>query len=157
MKHINIIEILCMTALLLLFGFTSIMVVSQGANAYEKILAKRDTSGDLRVATSYISMRVRQMDNDGGLEVREIPGGEMLVLTHPDYEGLETRIYVYENSLYEAFSPYDLDFDPLLGELVTDLDDLKLSLTDGLLSVSVSKGADSRTLALSSRTEALYE
>jgi hypothetical protein len=158
MKHVNIVEVLCMAALLLLFGVTSIFVVAQGSNTYEKILERRTVASDLRVANSYISMRVRQLDEGGAMELRSIYEENdclILYLTADDGSLLEHAIYYADGALQEQVYFKDWGFDPTLGDTIITLDGFHLSLENGLLIIQTQRMDDTHELRLSMRSEAL--
>lgn len=146
-RSAHILELLCISALLLLYGVTTYALVTVGGAGYRRVMDKRDTNADLRVALSYVSTQVRQHDEAGGVLIRETPGGDMLVLRSADGdETYETRVYLYEGSLMEYLTPEDEPFLPEAGSRLVALDGFSLRYagpadTGGqALSVSVWKG-----------------
>ena len=152
----GLMEILCVMALLLLFGITTYTLVTVGAGSYRRLLEKRDANSDLRIAVGYLSMRVRQYDVSGGVSVGESEQGSYLVL-YEDIEGeqYETRIYLHDGQLRELWMASQDEFDPDSGEEIVPLDSCGIQIAEnGLLRVEVGYAERTRELELQLRSAA---
>ena len=129
----SLIEIMFVMALLALFGITTFTLVSVGSDSFSRLLDARSDNSDLRVAMSYITMKVRQYDEVGAISVRRLGEGDALILTDDLGEGylLETRIYMHEGALYEVLEDADMEFDPLSGFQITTLTGVSLTPLPG--------------------------
>ena len=107
---------------LLLFGVFAICILSvllTGAGAYRRLSQRDQESYDARTAAQYITTRVRQADQLGGVKVRTFEGCPALVLPQTiDGTVYETRIYHYDGYIRELFAAADGDFLPEDGEKV---------------------------------------
>lgn len=147
---LNIVQTIFISALLMLFGITSYTLVQVGGDTYERILAKREENADARIVCSYISMRARQYDTEGGVSIRNMEDGtKALIFTEYDGEqAYETRVYHHEGSLYESHIRADIPFDKGEGFVMVNVDKVEFDIqeVDGnkLLTVEVRTGQDER-------------
>ncbi len=110
-------ETLFVSVLLLLFGLVAFTLVSAGADSYGRILTEREKNADLRLAASYVTMRLRQFDAAGCIDIEETSSGPALLLRERQEElALVTYIYLYDGALRELFLEEGAAFDPLAGE-----------------------------------------
>ncbi len=153
---LHLVEILCVTALLLLFGLTTYTLIAVGGDTYSRLLDKREVVSDLRIASSYVSMRIRQNDVAGGVEHRISGIGDILVLTRPYEDGtvLETRIYAYNGYLVESIDSPEEPLNPDLGVEIAPLQDFSVSTDGDMITVSLKRGDLRRALTLTLRSEA---
>ncbi len=142
----GILEILFLSALLLLFGLTTYALVAVGGDGYQRVLNKRDQNSDLRVAMSFLVNRVRQADTMDGVQLRAYEDRVILVLpTREEDEVLETRLYLHDGYLYEAYVPAEAEFNPQDGDVVSPVDSLSLTWADerkSALRIEVTRGQD---------------
>ena len=153
---ISMMDLLCVSALLLLFGLSTFTLVSVGADAYSRLLDKRESTSDMRIASSYISMKVRRCDETDAAFVRREPTGEVLVLSNTDEYGdaLETRIYLYDGMLCEVIAYPDESFDPELGFEVVPLEAFEVVLDAGTLTFTLKRDDLTRVFSLRLRSGA---
>lgn len=125
-------EILFITALLLLFGVTTYTLVSVGGSSYQRVMDKRDVNVSARVALSYLTTQLRMNDVAGGVEIRTLENGvQCLVLKDAATGGAyETLVYCYNGNLWEApvetGTPVDLTF----GSPIAPLRDLSFEYSE---------------------------
>lgn len=143
---LNIIQMIFISALLMLFGITGYVLVDVGSQTYDRILEKRDENADARVVCSYITMRARQYDVEGGVDIRTMEDGTE-VLVFVDVDGAiayETRVYHHDGSLYESHVRADAPFDKGDGFVMVKVDEVEFDIReeDGnrLLAVEVTAG-----------------
>lgn len=91
--------------LFLVFILCSVFIILIGSRVYTNIRARNDAAFYSDTALSYISNKVRQADRSGFVNVEEIDGLSVLVLTS-EYDGIlyDTWIYTKDGSLRELFS-----------------------------------------------------
>lgn len=149
-------EILCVAALLLLFGLSTFTLVSVGADTYSRLLDNRESTSDMRVASSYLSMKVRQCDEGGAAQVRAESTGDVLVLSNTDEYGdiIETRVYLYKGMLYEAVASPGESFDPELGFEVVPIEAFAVGLENGGLTFTLKRAEMVRVFNLRLRSGA---
>ncbi len=99
----GIINILFVLSLFCVFAVTALLVVILGANVYKGISSNMQDHYGARVSVSYITEKVRQSDETGGVDLREMEEGPALVLIQAvgGYT-YETWIYAEAGFLKEA-------------------------------------------------------
>ena len=147
---------------LVLFGIFAVlvlMVLLTGAGAYRRLTERGQAAYTDRTIMQYVTTRVRQADQSGGIAVGEFYGIETLEL----YETLEdrtyvTRIYCYEGQVRELFSEAKIEFLPSDGECLLEADRMSFSLENGFLTAEIQRGEECLSLSLFLRSEeAVYE
>lgn len=139
---------------LLLFGVFAACVLAvllTGAGAYRRLVQRDLSAYERRTCAQYIATRVRQADRQGDIQVSDFGGVQALVLGQGD--GYTTRVYCYEGWLMELYAAEDAGLSPEDGDQVLEIDSLKLSLEEGLLTVEIGvPGGMTDTLLLSPRS-----
>lgn len=138
---------------LLLFGVFAVCVLAvllTGANAYRRLTQRDQSAYSRRTCAQYIATRVRQAD--GRVSVESFGGTDALVLKERQGTYL-TRIYCYDGYLMELYCDQEAVMEPRDGEHIMEAGGLALSLTDGLLTASLTgtDGGAEETLYLSLR------
>ena len=107
------------------FVASVLLVLLTGADAIQKLNERDQSSYDRRTVVQYITTRVRQGDRRGLVEVREIEGRSVLVLSE-QIEGTdyETYVYYYDGNLCELFVEAGLDMELEFGEWILPLKEL---------------------------------
>jgi prepilin-type N-terminal cleavage/methylation domain-containing protein len=101
----SLIELVLVMALLVIFGLSTFTLVVSGSGAYKNILDKKEANSELRVAISYINMRIRQNDSVDSVRVEKSPfGNDAAIVTEEviDNSTYETWIFWHEGKLREA-------------------------------------------------------
>ena len=137
----GLVEFFCVAALLTLLGAGAFSLVSVGASAYANLSESREHISDLRVASSFISMKVRRHDEAGAASVRMEGTGNVLVLTSLDEDGevAEVRIYLYDGMLREAICSQGDPFEPELGLEVVPLEGYEVAAYGDRLTFSLER------------------
>ena len=148
-------EMICIGALMLLFGLMTYTLVAVGGGTFERILDKRETTSDLRVALSYVSMQVRKNDTSDAIDVVSTAEGEYLSLKQ-DYDGeiWENRVFFRDGMLYDAICAPDEPFEPELGSEILPLENFYCVWDGRILTVTAVSNGVSRELSLTLRSEA---
>lgn len=98
-------EVLAVFMLLLILGVSIFALASAGSAAYGKTDASRVAQGEVRIALSYLQMKIRQADAAGALRVESNPvNGQNALVISEQFEGMryETWVYHDEGTLREA-------------------------------------------------------
>ncbi len=126
---------------LLLFGVFAVcllIVLLTGADSYQGLTQRDRVSDNRRVCAQYLVTRVRQSDAAGAVAAGQFGGGDALLLSQSiDGQEYVTWIYVNDGYLMELFSAPDSGMAPEDGEKLMAAQALSVSLTDGLLELSV--------------------
>ncbi len=146
-------HIISLAALLLVavFAVSILLSLLAGASVYRRMTDRDQRSWEGRTAQRYIATRVRQEDRQDALAVEDFCGLQALTLgVGQEYL---TRLYCYDGSLWELYAPADLAMSPEDGERLLELEDMSLSLEDGLLQVELTPpSGPTRHLSLSLRS-----
>lgn len=158
-KHITT---LAAVTLLAVFAVSILLTLLAGAGAYRRLADRDAASFDARTAAQYLATRVRQ--NDAGYEwpdetavtVEDFYGMDCLTLK--EWNGgyvskYVTRLYCYDDSLWELYITADGEPGLTDGERVMDLKSLTLALGDGLLEAALTlKNGETQTVRLALRS-----
>lgn len=141
---------------LLLFGVfaaSMLSVLLTGAGVYQRFIQRNERVYQARTGVQYLATRVRQADCLDGVAVEKFGDHDCLSFTERiqghDYI---TRIYCYDGFLMELFTEADASFSPSSGEPILEVDDLQLTLLDGLLTAVICDDAGTQELILSLRS-----
>ena len=127
-------------SLMLLFVICALSVIALGAGVYKKNVANMAQNNDRRIATAYITEKVRQGDEGGAIFCKEIFGTNALVIQHEVNGALyDTYIYEYNGSLMELFARDDLGvFYPQSGQKILDISSLQIEeVCDNLFDITI--------------------
>lgn len=140
-------HITSLAALLLLavFAVSILLTLLEGADLYRRLTDRDRESWQARSAFLYLSTRLRQEDRLGAISVEEFDGRPALTLGAG--EEYVTRLYCYDGSLWELYSPAELELAQEDGERLLDLAGMEPTLSEGLLRLDLT-GADGQTQQL---------
>jgi hypothetical protein len=140
---------------LLLFAVFAVCVLSvllTGAGAYSRLTQRDQGSYTHRTVAQYLATRLRQGDENGALWVGDFAGdrpleeGDTLFFTQEiDGETYDTRVYAYEGSLRELFALRDGTFSPADGQEILPAQDLTVTRSGSLLTLTVTDADGSPT------------
>ena len=135
-KHtIDTVFVICLT---LLFLLSALSVIAIGASIYQKNVTMMASNSSQRIATSYISEKVRQNDINGAVYVDELFGKNALVMAKEVNGSIyNTYIYEYDGQLMELFARSDLGtVYPQSGQKIMDVRSFDIKdVSDGLFDV----------------------
>jgi hypothetical protein len=139
------IETLAAFALLLIFGVTTLMLITATGRAYNMIKSSGDASSRIRIASSYIAMRVRQADVKGAIHLKANPvnNADALVIDSKlNGSSYETWIFYSEGALREVFLPKGTKLDMSTAGEIVQLDALafRKTLNNKGIEVNMSAG-----------------
>ncbi len=94
----------CVIVLLGIFTIAALILVNMGVQVYRNIVAENASNYRLRTSLSYVTTKMRQMDQEGSIQLEQREGVEVLVMNQRiDGTPYETLIYFYKGKLYELF------------------------------------------------------
>lgn len=123
---------------LLLFGVFAaclLAVLLTGAGAYKRLTKRDEEDYRRRTCIQYVAARVRQAERPEAVEIESFGGGDALAIV--DGDGCITRVYYYDGYLMELYAEADFDLNPEDGERIMEAGGLALSVSDGMLSITV--------------------
>ena len=128
------IESLAVMIVLILFAFVVFTVIDAGAGAYAGIVEDNAKQTGARVAYSYISMKVRQNDTAGAIEVIDTKFGDTLRIDI-EVRGFETYIFLSDGVLYECIAKTGTGPSVAAANKITQLDGFSLQMSGSVLNV----------------------
>ena len=122
-----------------LFAIASITLVLTGIKAYRGVTDSASMTAEQHLSLSYVGNKIRSFDEADSVTLEKRDGFDMLCLKeHLDGEVYETRIYYHDGILKEQFVDGESEFDPELGEELTELNGIKFEkVSPNLLRVVV--------------------
>lgn len=133
-KKQHVTDIVFILSLFCVFAVMALFVVVLGANVYQGISADMAANYNARTSIAYLGEKVRQNDVAGGVDLREVDGGDALVLVQ-QVEGreYETWIYVSDGMLREVTVAAGTQVHAGDGQEIMELNTLVLGREDGNL------------------------
>lgn len=106
----HIVDVLFVLALFCVFAISALMLVTIGANVYQKTVNNMDANYSSRTAFSYVTEKIRQNDTSQTISIGSLEGHPAIILTQ-DIDGriFNTYLYEYEGYLTELFTSADLN------------------------------------------------
>ena len=126
------IESISVMLVLILFAFVVFMLISSGSRAYGHILSDKETTESARVAYSYINMKVKQHDMEGGIDVVDTLYGSALKIDIEDGSYC-TYIFFAEDGLYECLTLQGIEPSVDAGNLITRIGGFDIERDGSLL------------------------
>ncbi len=101
------IESILVMFLMILFAVSTCIMIIQGSRSYSKIIDQKGAQEDVRVAFSYINMRIKQNDIAGQIQYLKdvVDSQDALAIYHGNAEiGYVTYVYYLNGILYECYT-----------------------------------------------------
>lgn len=116
------VQLLFTISLFLIFIISAIAVILCGARVYQKTSADAVSNYEVRASLSYITEKVRQCDNNGGVHIEDHNGISTLALDSVyNNEPYVTYIYYYNGTLNELFTNRNYTFQENAGTPLTSI------------------------------------
>jgi hypothetical protein len=117
--------------LLMVIGVSAFSLIVAQSDSYRRLRDTQEECMNLRIASNYLLMRVRQHNEAGGISITETPSGPCLVL-HEFIDGDEfvTRIFLYGSRLTESFTYADEPFYAGSGYPICGIDYFNITYSD---------------------------
>ena len=137
----SLIELVLVMMLLIIVAVSVFLLTNAGSSAYARLSENRGVSSDLRIALSYIDVRIKKSDGIGQVSVCPAPfgGGQALLLSQTIEErDYETYLYVDQGSLKELIIEKGRAVTPDMASDLAKIDEMRIHReTDHLLTVTL--------------------
>ena len=158
-KKSHVIDAVFILCLMFLFVLSALSVITIGANIYKKNVSAMSDNYSHRIASAYVTEKVRQADNQGRVYVEDLFEGHALVL-QDEIDGVlyNTYIYSYDGYLMELYARADLkDIYPQSGQKILEITSFNVDyVSDSLLSVDlILKDGEDESMFIARRSEGI--
>ena len=158
-KKSHVIDAVFILCLMFLFVLSALAVITIGANIYKKNVSAMSDNYSHRIASAYVTEKVRQADNQGRVYVKDLFEGHALVL-QDEIDGVlyNTYIYSYDGYLMELYARADLkDIYPQSGQKILEITSFNVDyVSDSLLSVNlILKDGEDESMFIAKRSEGI--
>lgn len=109
--HVSV-ESIMVILLMIIFAASISVLIYQGSLTYRNIIDSKNEEENVRIALSYVNMRIKQNDIVGQITVDDNAFKDQDLLTIRHYgeeEGLLSYIYYYNGFLWECYTDGPLD------------------------------------------------
>ena len=139
----SLIEMSIVMLLLVLFSLGIFLLAAASTTTYESLVDQKNTSEDLRIASSYLVTKIRQNDRLSGVSIDRVTFDKkdtLIIKEIIEEEIYVTWIYVSEGilrevTILEGVSPSDdLSFE------IANIDKLELNGNENKLTIRLNKG-----------------
>lgn len=147
------VETIATLFLLLVLGIGIFSLTVSSTSAYSRIYDRKNLQSELRVALSFVQMKIRQNDLEGAIRVDENPvnGGSAVVIREEyEDESYETWIYQDGGKLREALMPEGQAPSNELSFEIADVDDFSAEMDGNRLNLAAWIGEDDAKLRMES-------
>lgn len=144
----SLIEMAVAMLLLVMFGLGIFMLAASSSGAYEMLTSKKSVNEEIRIASSYITTKLRQNDRENSVHVIEdyTDSSDALVISESiSGETYLTWIYMSEGKLREVTIPESLSPSDDLSFIISEIDTFKLFIEGKTIFFSIAK--DDKVLA----------
>lgn len=140
----TVLEFVFIICLLMIFGFTTFSLLYAGSQSYESLSSRKEVHSEVRMASSYINMKIRQNDEADRLVVMENPYNHTNALRIKElYDGITyyTWIYFDQGQIWEATLEEGMDLTLDMSFPIATLDNFSMSENpqSGLIETTVMK------------------
>lgn len=112
-RKINIsVESIMVILLLIIFASSICVLIFEGSRTYRAIIDNKTQEENMRIALSYVNMRIKQNDIEGHITIEPSVDFDQNILTlkhHGDEDGLVSYIYERDGVLWECYTDGPLD------------------------------------------------
>ena len=141
-KTKHIIDVVFVLVLFAVFTASALVLVILGANVYRQTVKNMSACYNSRIATSYITQKIRQNDSYDTVQVGKLLSQDALIFTNTvGNDSYSTYIYCHDGSLRELFmkTGSNIGTDPLsAGNSIMDVEDFSIAeVNDNLLHISL--------------------
>lgn len=147
----HVIDMLFPVALFLVLAASSLFLVILAANVYQKSVSREESNYESRTCLSYVTEKIRQNDEKGGVETGTFDGFPCLILRQTFGEQpYVTYLYSYEGQLCELFIQEGAPMQASDGQRILEVHDFSVTEQEtGVFRISCSdeNGKESVTYA----------
>lgn len=137
-KNRHIVDLLLPIALFLVLAASSLFLVLLAANVYQKNVAWEEKNYESRTCLSYVTEKIRQNDEKGGVEIGTFDGVPSIILRQNFGEqAYVTYLYCYDGMLRELFVQEGVSASVTDGQEILQVNDFQFSeQEDGIFKIS---------------------
>lgn len=147
----HVIDMLFPIALFLVLAASSLFLVILAANVYQKSVSREECNYESRTCLSYVTEKIRQNDEKGGVETGTFDGLPCLILRQTfDGQPYVTYLYSYDGQLCELFIREGVSMQASDGQRILEVYDFSVTEQEtGIFRISCSdeNGKESITYA----------
>lgn len=139
----SLIEMTIAMLLLVVFGLAVFMLAASSTTTYEKLVDDKNTSEELRVASSYLVTKLRQNDQKEAISLESNLLFDSKALTIREVIGDETYvtwIYVSEGVLREVTVLEGIEPSDDLSFEIAKVDEMEIRVNDQSVYIALEKG-----------------
>lgn len=128
--HVSV-ESIMVILLMILFAISISVLIYNGSLTYRNIIDNKNEEENIRIALSYVNMRIKQNDVSGSIHVEQnsFKGADVLTIRHHgDEEGLMSHIYYQDGYLWECYTDGPLDHS--LSTEIIDIDGISFAMDE---------------------------
>ena len=119
-----------------IFAILSLVLVAVGIKFYTNISSRVDTNSEIRNTIAYLENKIRSNDYDGGIEVVNVDGKDVLLLTNEGNSGFKTAIYVDDGKLKEYLADSN-DIKLGYGDTIANVDNMTADKTGNNINIRI--------------------
>lgn len=157
----SLIEMAVAMLLLVMFGLGIFMLAASSSGAYEMLTSKKSVNEEIRIASSYITTKLRQNDREDSIQVIKnyTDSSDALIINETiSGEVYQTWIYMSNGKLREVTIPETLTPSDDLSFIISEIDTFELSVDGKTVFFSIAKDDKSiENKAVSLRTTVGYK
>lgn len=157
----SLIEMAVAMLLLVMFGLGIFMLAASSSGAYEMLTSKKSVNEEIRIASSYITTKLRQNDREDSVQVikKYSDLSDALVINETiSGEVYKTWIYMSEGKLREVTIPESLSPDDDLSFIIAEIDTFELFTEGKTVFFSIAnEGKSIENKAVTLRTNVSYK
>ena len=134
----HVIDLLFPIALFLVLAASSLFLVILAANVYQKSVAWEESNYESRTCLSYVTEKIRQNDEKGGITAGTFDGVPCLMLHQTSGEqSYVTYLYSYEGQLRELFVAEGVSMKASDGQAILTVNNFSVTeQEDGIFKIS---------------------
>lgn len=148
------VDVLFILALFCVFAGSAVLVMTFGAQVYQRTVSQMEDNYNARVSLSYVANQIRQHDESGAIALKTLDGDPALVLSDGAESDYATFIYYYDGALRELYCAKDDPLQAADGLPIVALESFEMTLdAQSRLRISAAaEGGRSRSLTLMLRS-----
>lgn len=154
MKEKHSIQNILVFLIFSIFAILSLVLVAVGIKFYTNISSRVDTNSGIRTTISYLENKIRSNDYDGGIDVVNVNGKDVLLLSDEGNSEFKTAIYVDNGKLKEYLAKGN-DIQLGYGDTIANVDNMIVDKSGKNINIRIKCGDKNYYIQKSVNTGAL--
>ncbi len=141
-KGYSLVEMTVGMLLLLVFVTALFTLTASSAGSYERLVNEKEIDTEFRIASSYLTTKLRQNDRAGAVELvmqDNEPKVAIKISENLSGEIYETWIYVADGLLKEVMIPAGMEFDDDFAFVIAEIDKMELLDEENVIGIELFK------------------